>query len=199
VKASRVSEPLSLHKAADDPAARMAGLIVAVASERCRDSFAELFAFFAPRVKSYMLRLGADDAQAEDLAQEAMLKVWRKCALYDPEKSAASTWIFSIARNLRIDAIRKEKRPELDANDPALFPEPEATPEEKAQRSERDERVREAFRRLPPAQLEVVTLYFFEDQPHTAIAERLGLPLGTVKSRLRLAFSKVRDELGDLR
>ncbi|MEM8987774.1 MAG: sigma-70 family RNA polymerase sigma factor [Pseudomonadota bacterium] len=159
--------------------------------------FASLYEHFAPRVKAYMMRLGVEESAAEDLAQEALLRVWRKSALFDPQKSSASTWIFAIARNLRIDAIRKEKRPEIDPNDPALQPAPAPAADEEAIRIERDERIREAFNALPPAQEEVVSMYFFEDHPHSVIAEKLGLPLGTVKSRLRLAFSKVRSVLED--
>lgn len=195
-----VNEPRSIQNSRSDAlGAEMSAALARVAETRCRTSFELVYEHFAPRVKAYLLRLGASDAQAEDLAQEAMLKVWRKCALYDPKKAAASTWIFAIARNLRIDALRKEVRPELDPNDPALSPAPEPAAEDVIDRAQRDERVREAFRNLPGPQEEVVKMYFFEDEPHSAIAEKLGLPLGTVKSRLRLAFAKVREELGDLR
>ena len=195
-----VNEPRSKHNdRTDDVGAVMSAALARVAETRCRQSFETLYGHFAPRVKAYLLRLGSSDAQAEDLAQEAMLKVWRKCGLFDPKKATASTWIFAIARNLRIDALRKETRPELDPNDPALSPEPEPAADDAIDRAQRDERVRQAFRNLPGPQEEVVKMYFFEDEPHSAIAEKLGLPLGTVKSRLRLAFAKVREELGDLR
>ena len=99
-------------------ASRLNAAVVAVGRVRDRKAFQDLFDHFAPRVKGYLMRLGAGNAVAEDLAQEALLTVWRKAALFDPGKASASTWIFTIARNLRIDAIRKERRPELDPNDP---------------------------------------------------------------------------------
>src|SRR5882724_6582653 len=99
-------------------------LLVRVAGTRDRAAFAALFDHFAPRVKSYLLRLGASPALAEDLAQEALLSLWRKAHLFDPAKASAATWLFPIARNLRIDAIRREKRPELNAED--FMPEAEA-------------------------------------------------------------------------
>ena len=173
-----------------------ADLILAIASGRDRAAFAELFRHFAPRVKSYMLRLGAPPEMAEELAQETLLTVWRKAALFDPARAGASTWIFTIARNLRIDALRRERRPLIDL--PEVDPEPEATPDVLFDGAERDSRLRRAMTDLPPDQAEVVRLSFFEDKPHSEIAERLGLPLGTVKSRLRLALLKLRAATGDL-
>jgi RNA polymerase sigma-70 factor (ECF subfamily) len=96
--------------------------MLAIANERCRTSFSELFAFYAPRVKSFMLRLGADNAEAEELAQEVMVTVWRKAGLYDPAQASVSTWIFRVARNRRIDAQRRKNRPQLSPDDPMLQP-----------------------------------------------------------------------------
>ena len=111
--------------------------------------------------------------------------------------AGASTWIFTIARNLRIDAFRKENRPELDPNDPALVPEPDKSAEEKVFASQRAQQMQFVLRELPEEQRRVVHLSFYEDRTHTEIAEQLDLPLGTVKSRLRLAFQRIRNSLGE--
>ena len=171
---------------------RLIGRIAAAAD---REAFAELFRHFAPRVKSYALRLGAPPAAAEELAQETLLSVWRKADRFDPARASASTWIFTIARNLRIDALRRER--------PLPAPEDDADPSPLADALlsgvQDDRRVRQALGALPPEQLQVIELSFFSDAPHSAIAESLGLPLGTVKSRLRLAMGRLRALLEDLR
>ncbi|WNK01119.1 sigma-70 family RNA polymerase sigma factor [Thalassospiraceae bacterium LMO-JJ14] len=168
-----------------------------VAASGDRQAFAVLFAHFAPRVKSYMLKLGTNDSLADELAQETLLMVWRKAGQFDRAKASPSTWIFTIARNLRIDAFRKISRPELDPNDPALVPDHEEPQDDRVVRLQQAQKVRDAMALLNEEQSEVVRLSFFEDMSHSAIAERLGLPLGTVKSRLRLAFSKIRDAVGE--
>jgi len=178
---------------ADDPAA----LIIAIARSGDRSAFARLFTHFAPRVKSYMLRLGAPPEAAEELAQEAMLSVWRKAALFDPARAGASTWIFAIARNLRIDAVRRERRPKIE-DDPTDAPAAEPAAEAVVEAREAEARLREAVTVLPPDQAEVVRLSFFQDKPHSEIARDLDLPLGTVKSRLRLALARLRGLVGDL-
>lgn len=179
-----------------ETAVEPARLILAIAREQDREAFKALFGHFAPRVKSYMLRLGAGPEAAEELAQECLLTVWRKAALFDPAKAGASTWIFAIARNLRIDAVRKERRPVIQ-DDPADTP-PEPTPDALVVATERDARVREAMKSLPPDQAEVVRMSFFQDKAHSEIARDLGLPLGTVKSRLRLALARLRARVEDL-
>jgi RNA polymerase sigma-70 factor, ECF subfamily len=174
-----------------------ADMIGAIAARADRGAFAALFGHFAPRVKSYMLRLGADPRLAEELAQETLLAVWRKAAAFDPAKAAASTWIFTIARNLRIDAVRRDRRAEpLDDRNEEVDDDP--TPYDALAAAQSEGRIREALMALPPEQAEVVRLSFFSDKPHSEIAEELGLPLGTVKSRLRLAMGRLRDLLGDL-
>jgi RNA polymerase sigma factor (sigma-70 family) len=177
--------------------ARMTALLEAVGLRRDRGAFETLFAYFAPRVKSYLLRLGASPGLAEDLAQEAMLSVWRKAALFDSGKASASTWIFTIARNLRIDAIRRERRPEYDPTDPAFVPDEEPQADTHIMREDEDARLHGALTNLSTEQIEVVQMSFFADKPHGQIAKELGLPLGTVKSRLRLAMVRIRAALGD--
>ena len=166
-------------------------LLLAVAEQGDREAFSCLFTHFAPRVKSYLLRQGATQAQAEDVAQETLALLWRKAALFDPAKAKASTWIFRIARNQMIDRIRRRQRPELDPNDPLLTPDAEPAPDAQFSKQQDISAVRNALAELPEAQREVIMLSFFEDDPHPAIAEKLQLPIGTVKSRIRLALARL--------
>jgi len=170
-------------------------LLGRVAAQRDRAAFAALFAHFAPRVKAYLLRLGASPAIAEDLAQEALLNLWRKAHLFDPAKASAATWLFTIARNLRIDAIRRERRPELDPED--FLPEAAPAADDGMAMAEDEARLRAALKELPADQIQVVELSFFADKPHSQIAAELDIPLGTVKSRLRLAMARLKRMMGD--
>jgi len=160
-----------------------------------RTAFAALFEFYAPRVKAYLLRLNASDSLAEELAQEVMLAVWRKAGTFDRTQASASTWIFRIARNRRIDAARRMARPELDPDDPALLPPETQAPDDAAHAAGRESRVREALKDLPEEQVSLLQMAFFDGLSHRDIADRIGAPLGTVKSRLRLAFDKLRRTL----
>ena len=173
-------------------------LIRAVAERQDEEAFKHLFEWYAPRVKSVMRRQGAGNSVAEDLAQETLLMVWRKCHLFDSEKAAPSTWIFTIARNLSIDRFRKESRPQLDPNDPALLPESTVMADDAIDLKVRREKVRQSLKQLPEEQKQVVHLSYIEGLAHPEIAKRLGIPLGTVKSRLRLSFKKLRPVLRKL-
>jgi RNA polymerase sigma-70 factor (ECF subfamily) len=170
--------------------------ILAVAGSRDRESFRVLFLYFAPRVKGYLMRRGMSAGQADELAQETMLMVWRKAGQFNPERAAASTWIFTIARNLRIDQLRRGVALPDD-----YYPgeEPVASPGDDYFAQQRDRKVSAALKSLPQDQAEVVRLSFFEEIPHPAIAAQLGIPLGTVKSRLRLAMSRLRKGLEEIR
>lgn len=158
-----------------------------------------LFQTYAPRVKSYMMRQGADPNTAEELAQETLLTVWRKAGLYSGEKGSATTWIFTIARNLRIDRLRREVAWQPLPDDIEEEASADPAPDELVSERERRDRVQSALAGLPADQAEVVTLAYVEGLSHSEIAERLGLPLGTVKSRMRLAYQKIRGELEGLR
>jgi RNA polymerase sigma factor (sigma-70 family) len=173
-------------------AAAWAALVERIAAQGDKQAFAELFRHFAPRVKSYLIRLGAAAPQAEELAQEAMIMVWRKAASFDRGQSSVATWLFTIARNKRIDAIRRERRPEIDPSDPLLVPDPEPAPDAAIDANQRDARLRAAIATLPAEQADLLRLAFYEDKSHGDIAQERGLPLGTVKSRLRLAFGRLR-------
>jgi RNA polymerase sigma-70 factor (ECF subfamily) len=179
-----------------DPAEPEA-LLRAIATSGDRTAFAALFTSLAPRVKAYLMRLGADATSAEEMTQETMLTVWRKAALFNPGRASVATWVFAIARNRRIDSLRRAGLPVLGA-DPVDV-EQETAPDAGTlfSAAERARRVRSALDTLPPAQAEVVRLAFFDDRPHSEIEQALGIPLGTVKSRLRLAMSKPRALLNE--
>jgi RNA polymerase sigma-70 factor (ECF subfamily) len=174
----------------------LARCIERIADGGDRQAFSELFAHFAPRVKSYLLRLGLTPEAAEDLAQETLLTVWRRAAAFDATKAAASTWIFTIARNLRIDAARREAR-RARPTDLTSLEEAPAEPDALLLDRETGWRVGAALAELPAEQAQVVTQAFFSDMAHSEIAAALGLPLGTVKSRLRLAMGRLRARLGE--
>ena len=175
----------------------MDDLIVAVAKHRDRAAFRQLFDHFAPRLKAFVIRQGLDSQMAEEVTQEAMVRVWQKAPQFDPSKARASTWVFTIARNLRIDFLRKAYRPEPDPDDPALVPEAEPGGFARVAQAQDAERVRAALAALPDDQRVVLHLAFFEEKTHPEIAGQLDIPLGTVKSRIRLAFNRVRSELGE--
>jgi RNA polymerase sigma-70 factor (ECF subfamily) len=176
-------------------------LLAEVAVERDRAAFAALFGFYAPRLKAFMMRSGMPVSAAEDVAQETMLLVWRKASYFDPRRAGVSTWIFTIARNVRIDRLRREGRPAAVANafDPSDEADGPVSGETLVMAAERDERVRAAVATLSDEQAEILRLSFFGDQPQSEIASELGIPLGTVKSRVRLAFGRLRLILDDLK
>jgi RNA polymerase sigma-70 factor (ECF subfamily) len=158
-----------------------------------RTAFEAIFNRYAPRVKSYLMRLGAGAAAAEDLAQEAMISVWRRAASYDAAKAKPSTWVFVIARNAWIDRLRREKVAlAYQLVNPPIEESQEEAPDAAVMRRGDESRVVDALAELSEEQRQVVRLSFFEDNSHSEIAARLSLPLGTVKSRLRLALIKLR-------
>lgn len=164
---------------------------------RDRAAFKALFAYFAPRIKAYMMRSGSDDTSAEEFAQEAMLMVWRKADSFDAAQASVATWVFTIARNKRIDAFRRANRPELDPDDPLLLPSAETMQDDKVAEDQAAASIRDAMADLPEEQVRMLKMAFYEDKAHSEIAEETGLPLGTVKSRLRLALGKLRGKLGE--
>jgi RNA polymerase sigma-70 factor (ECF subfamily) len=174
------------------PAEEHAQAVQAIARHADRQAFARLFQFFAPRVKAYLMRLGADDAAAEDLMQDVMLTVWRRAPTYDPALAGVSTWVFTIARNRRIDALRRVKRPPIDADEPALVPSAPLAPDSAIAAQQWETRIAAAIATLPAEQAQMLKLAYFDDRSHSDIAETLKLPLGTVKSRLRLAIGRLR-------
>ena len=179
---------------ADRPGDPWAGLLVAVAELRDREAFARLFTHFAPRVKRFLMQGGSPEVQAEELVQEALAIVWRKAALFDPAQAAASTWIFTIARNLRVDSLRRgagrdARDEEVDFD---LMQADELGVEDRLHAARESQRLRGALAQLPPEQRQVLRLAYFDDESHSRISIELGIPLGTVKSRVRLAVAQLR-------
>ncbi|WEK06407.1 MAG: sigma-70 family RNA polymerase sigma factor [Candidatus Devosia phytovorans] len=173
-------------------------LVLRIAQKQDRSALADLFGQLGPRVKSMLLKLGASDALAEDLVQETFLTVWRKAPLYSSQRGAVTTWIFTIARNLRIDQLRRQSnKPYEDLEKVALVSDSPLGSAVVEQHQVVD-RVTAALGSLSEEQREVVRLSFIHDMPHAQIAEAIGIPLGTVKSRLRLAYERLRPLLEDL-
>jgi len=171
--------------------------LAAIATHGDRAAFAALFDRFAPRIRAYYLRGGCPAAHADELVQDAMLAVWRKAGQFDPGRANAAAWIFAIARNLRIDALRRRQEPTVAVEAPDRASE-EPGPDERLYGAQAALILRQALLDLPPEQVEVIRAAYFDDLPHSEIAAALGLPLGTVKSRLRLALQRLRGRLGQL-
>ena len=174
-------------------------LMEKVVADGDKEAFSQLYSHFAPRIKAMMMKMSPDSSVAEEVAQEAMIALWRKAHSFDPNKASLSTWLFTIARNLRIDRFRAKKKDNLDPNEPMLLPSAEPSAEETVFRGEESIKVRSCISKLPEDQQEVVGLAFMEGMTHQEIADNLGIPLGTVKSRLRLSFEKLRPMLKELR
>lgn len=172
----------------------------AVAQSADRQAFAALFKHFAPRVKAYLMASGTAEALAEDLTQEAMVMVWRKAALFDPARAGLSTWIFAIARNLRVDHFRRHDNLTVDGadHDSDEIVDPMPGLDEQVLAGEREASVRRALAQLSAEQANILRLSFFEERPHARIAHEMGIPLGTVKSRVRLAVHHLRRLLNGL-
>ena len=169
-----------------------AALLFRVARERDRAAFAEIFDHFAPRVKSFMMRKGASAELAEDRVQETMIAGGSKAALYGPERGAASTWVFTIARNLRIDRLRRESAAHFTDLEDFDAPSDDVPGDEAMNRSQEDGHVARALAQIPPEQRELLILSYVDDVPQSMIAERWNRPLGTVKSRRRRAYRRRR-------
>lgn len=177
--------------APDPDAAALATMLTQVSEARDRDAYAALFKHFAPKVKAYLRRGGMEAGEAEELTQEVMLTLWRKAGYFDPARGGAAAWVFTIVRNARIDAARRQRDVKLMGAPPEeadLAPSAETI----SLNAECQARLRGALNSLNPEQKQIVQLSFFSDTPHAAIASALNLPLGTVKSRIRLAMAKLR-------
>lgn len=175
----------------------MTMLLLAVRDQRDREAFGRLFDHFGPRLKAMLIRGGLRDGSAEDVVQDVMLAVWHKAAQFDPHRAEASGWIYRIARNRQIDLIRRRRTPMPDDLEPLEESEPDAAQILALQQEAG--LLRKALARLSPEQRDAVSRAYLEDLPQSEISQRTGLPLGTVKSRIRLGLERLRHELKDLK
>jgi len=158
-----------------------------------QQAFARLYRHFAPRLRAFLIRSGSTPEVAEDCVQEALAAVWHKAHLFDPTRASATTWIFTVARNRRIDLIRRDRHPPPD--DLPWGPEADPEPLDRLALRQEADRLAIAMHALPLAQRRMVEHAYWADMTHSEIAARTGLPLGTVKSRLRLALGRLRSEM----
>lgn len=187
---ARVTHVMQDDTAPDGP--ELANLILRVAADRDRQAYARLYSYFAPRVMAFLRRSGLPGNAAEEVAQEVMLTIWRKASYFDPERAGVATWVFTIARNQRIDHARRLKVAATSEAVPDGEHEVAPSGEMLLLAAEREARVREAMRALSAEQATIVRLSFFSEKAHSEIAQELSLPLGTVKSRIRLALGRLR-------
>jgi RNA polymerase sigma-70 factor (ECF subfamily) len=175
------------------------GHIERIGKHRDRAAFGELFNHFSPQLKSFLMNAGTTAEQAEELVQETMIKVWRKAPTYVASKAAANTWIYTIARNTRIDWLRKQGRQnpnQISAED--LYDErEEQTPYSSLVQIRARTQVSDLMKQLPAEQVAVLQHMYFQGKSGQEVAEELGLPLGTVKSRIRLALARLKLVLVD--
>jgi RNA polymerase sigma-70 factor (ECF subfamily) len=169
--------------------------ILSVRDTRDEGAFAELFAHFAPRIKGFLIKSGASAQMAEECAQDAMVTLWNKSHLFDPSRASAATWIFTIARNKKIDAFRRAARPEPE--DLPWGPEPEPEAADALALQQETQKLAKAIEELPQKQRDIVRRAYFGDLSHAELAEETGLPLGTIKSRIRLALTRLRQTLSE--
>lgn len=167
--------------------------LVRIRDHRDQTAFVRVFQHFGPRVKAFLMRTGMDAALAEECAQEVLVTVWNKSHLYDASRASPSTWIFTIARNKKIDVLRKQKRPEPE--DLPWGPEAEPDQADIIGLQQESEQLGRALRDLPKKQRELIEKAYFGDLSHSEIAEQTGLPLGTIKSRIRLALERLRHSM----
>lgn len=169
----------------------------AIAETRDKNAFGEIFEYYAPRLKVYLTRNGASYGIVEELVQEVMLTAWRRAPLYKRESGGVSTWLYTIARNAWIDHLRREKQPMFDVDDPAFELMSDDDTEKEILMRENAQGLHAALEGLSSDQLTIIKMFYFGHRTHTEIATELKIPLGTVKSRVRLAVEHLRKTLVD--
>ncbi|GEK10479.1 sigma-70 family RNA polymerase sigma factor [Pseudoalteromonas peptidolytica] len=183
----------------DTPSQALSDALVKVATSRDRKAFAYLFEYFAPKIKRFGVKQFGNEAQAMELVQDTMTSVWRKAHLYHHDKGAATTWIYTVMRNASFDALRKMKSNKEEHISEDIWPiiQDSQTDDEGFKDHLQTAQIQKYINKLPPAQRDIVKGVYFQEMSQEQLAEHLNIPVGTVKSRLRLALQKLRAELGD--
>lgn len=176
----------------------LAALLALVAAERDRPAFTALFTHLTPRLKAFYQHRGLDAGSAEDLTQETMLRIWHRADQFDPSRAAPAAWVFGIARNLRADMLRRERRVPSELDLLELYAPPERSPEAAAICAQHEVRLREALGELPAMQREAVRAAFLDGLPHSEAHQALGIALGTLKSHLRRALIRLRATMNEV-
>ena len=169
--------------------------ILNIAESQDNGSFKKIFEYFSPRLKSFLMKSGAEESIAEEIIQETMTIIWTKADYYDPKVASPSTWIYTIARNKKIDILRKSRKAILEDIETAVLPAVEPKTEENIEHDQKFDLIAQQLDSLPKDQLDLLKMNFFEEKSHGEISELTGIPLGTVKSRIRLALEKIRGKL----
>ncbi len=170
-----------------------AALMLRVRDAQDKAAFAALFRHFAPRIKAFLMKSGASATLAEECAQDVMATLWQKAGLFDPTRASVATWVFTIARNRRIDALRRTRRPEPE--DLTWGPEAEPDQADVYEMAQENQRLGAALAALPEKQRALIERAYYGDLSHSEIAHETGLPLGTIKSRIRLALERLRHQM----
>tara|TARA_Y100001970_G_scaffold283401_2_gene398468 strand:+ start:86766 stop:87347 length:582 start_codon:yes stop_codon:yes gene_type:complete len=179
----------------EEHALELKKLLISVAEQKDRASFVKIFSEFEQKIRAFVLKRGVGAGEVDDVVQETMVAAWRYAPSYDPDKGGVSTWIYTIARNKTYDHFNRSSRPEPDYSDPSFVPDVE-TPENELEQSRLENLILKTVNNLPKEQALIVRMSFYEGKSHKTIAEDLSLPLGTVKSRMRLALKKIESNIG---
>ena len=169
--------------------------ILNIAESQDIGSFKKIFEYFSPRLKSFLMKSGAEENIAEEIIQETMTIIWTKADYYDPKVASPSTWIYTIARNKKIDILRKSRKAILEDIETAVLPAVDPKTEENIEHDQKFDMIAQHLDSLPKDQLDLLKMNFFEEKSHGEISDLTGIPLGTVKSRIRLALEKIRGKL----
>jgi RNA polymerase sigma factor (sigma-70 family) len=191
------AKPSNMSDKIDHP--QLCQWLNAVATTRDKAAFTHLFQFFGPKIQRIARGKFPNEAQANEVVQETMSNVWRKAHLFDKEKGAATTWVYTVMRNVTFDMLRKIKGNKEDNLSDDIWPIAESmtSVDESFDDHLQNKQLLSVIEELSQAQQQVVKGYYFMEMSQEQLSVHLNLPLGTIKSRLRLALAKLKVQLGE--